>query len=414
VTEEAKSPLVAPFIGERYAPKDRLGALIAPPYDVIQPVERETLAGRDPHNIVHLILPQGGDGRYAAAAERFAEWREAGVLVADAKPSLTVLQQEFTTPDGQRRARTGVIGAVAVEPFAVGRVKPHERTHAGPKEDRLALVRATRAMFEALLMVKRDSDGSLQAALAEATALKPLAVAGVGGVQNTLWRVTGRRAQRLAEAAGSEALYIADGHHRYETAIGYRGENPLADRIPAHVVAVNDPGMVVLPTHRIVCGHAVDEAAVAADLRERFQMRDLPPEANYAEELATLRDRGTACVMVLPGGRAVALLLKGGASLGDLPFANEPAVASLDVARIDEIVVKRLKAAAGSEGRIDYSADAHHVIDEVQSGRAAAGVLLNPTALEQVLSVADAGAAMPQKSTYFAPKVPSGLVIAGY
>ncbi len=411
---EVQSPLVAPFVGERYAKRARLSDLIAPPYDVIAPAERETLAGRDPHNIVHLILPEGDEQRYAAAAMQLAEWRQAGVFAADADPSLTVLRQEFTAPDGKRRTRTGVIGGVAVESFVEGRVKPHERTHTGPKEDRLALARATEAMFEALFMVKRDEDGSLQAALEEAVERKHLAVAELLGVQNTLWRVTGRRARALAEAAGSAALYIADGHHRYETAIAYRGENPAADRVPAHIVPAGDPGLVVLPTHRIVRGEDVGETAIAGDLRERFQMRDLPPEANYAEELATLRDRGTACVVVLSGGRGVALLLKGGASLGDLPFANEPVVASLDVARIDEIVVKRLKSSAGGDARIEYSADAHHVIDEVRSGAAPAGVLLNPTALERVLDVADAGSVMPQKSTYFVPKVPSGLVILGY
>ena len=412
--ESPAAPLVAPFKGERYAEASRLGDLIAPPYDVISPPARATYAAQDPHNIVHLILPEGDGGRYENAARLLAEWRAAGVLKADAKRSLTVLRQEFLTPGGERRTRTGVIGGVAVEPLTQGRVKPHERTHAGPKEDRLALLRATAAMFESLFMVARDEQGELKQLLDEAADAKPLAAAELRGVTSTLWRVIGSKAEALAAAAGREALYIADGHHRYETAVAYKSDNPAADRVPALVVPAGDPGLVVLPTHRIVYGKPVDEEAMLGELRERFQMRELPSQVNYLEELGSLHERGTACVLVLPGARALALLLKGGASLGDLPFANEPAVASLDVARVDEIVVKRLKAAAGGEAAVRYSADSDQVIDEVRNGEASVGALLNPTGLGQVLAVADAGSVMPPKSTYFMPKVPSGVVVAGY
>lgn len=412
--ESPAARLVTPFTAERYARRTRLGDLIAPPYDVISPAERVTYAARDPHNIVHLILPEGAGDRYENAARLLAEWREAKVLKADAKPSLTVLRQEFLTPAGERRIRTGVIGGVAVESFTEGRVKPHEKTHTGPKEDRLALLRETAAMFEALFMVARDGDGRLQRLLDESAEAKPLAAAELGGVTNTLWRVTGGNAEVLAAAAGSETLYIADGHHRYETAVAYKSENPAADRVPALIVPAGDPGLVVLPTHRIVYGKPVDEEGMLSELRERFQMRELPSQANYLEELGSLHERGTACVLVLPGARAVALLLKGGASLGDLPFANEPVIASLDVARIAEIVVKRLKTAAGDEATVHYSADSDQVIDEVRQGEASVGVLLNPTGLDQVLAVAEAGSVMPPKSTYFMPKVPSGLVVAGY
>ncbi len=414
LAEQPAAPLVAPFVGQRYAEQQRLSDLIAPPYDVISPEERERLAQRDPHNVVHLILPAGDDDRYENAARLLAEWRKLGVLAPDDRESVTVLRQAFATPDGNPLVRTGVVGGVAVEPFGTGRIKPHERTHTGPKEDRLALLRATEAMFEALFMVARDEDGSLQGLLEEATQKKPLTEAELLGVDLTVWRVTGKRAAALAQAAGGEQLYIADGHHRYETAVAYWGEHPAAGRLPALVVPAGDPGLLVLPTHRLVYGAKVDGEALTNGLRERFQMRELPSQVNYAEELATLKGRGTACIVVLPGGLALAYLLKGGANLGDLPFANEPAVASLDVARVDEIVVKRLRALAGEGARIGYSAEAHHVIDEVQQGNAAAGVLLNPAAIEQVFAVADAGGVMPQKSTYFTPKVPSGLVVMEY
>lgn len=404
-------PLVAPYVAERIAGSADVSAVVAPPYDVIGAPERAALAARDPHNIVRLILPEGGDDRYGTAAQMLSEWRTEGAIVTEDRPAVYVLRQAFVNRDGVPCERTGVIGAVAVEPYGEGRIRPHERTHAGPKEDRLALLRATGTMFEALLMLSRDEDGVLQRRLEEATEKRAHAHGTLGGVELTLWRVPGRRAEAIARAAGHGPLYLADGHHRYETAIAYRDANPSADRTLGLIVPLGDPGLVVLPTHRVLVGDTIDPAPLLSDLRERFQIRELEPHVDYVGELASLRDRGTACVVVLPGGRALAFLLKGGASLGDLPFANEPSVASLDVARVDEIILKRLRVAAGPESEVRYDSDPDGVIDAVRQGEAAAGVLLNPASVEQVLAVADAGAAMPQKSTYFTPKVPSGLVL---
>ncbi|NIS63540.1 MAG: DUF1015 family protein, partial [Gemmatimonadales bacterium] len=181
------------------------------------------------------------------------------------------------------------------------------------------------------------------------------------------------------QAAGRGALYVADGHHRYETAVAYRDEHPDATQTSALIVPIADPGLVVLPVHRVVHGEAIDaDHRVEQDLRERFQVRDLASDSSYAEELAKLRGRGTACVMVLPQGRALALLLKSGVSLGDLPFANQKALASLDVARLDAIVVKRLVTEAGKNAAVSYRADIGEVIDLVRNRKAVAGVLLNP------------------------------------
>lgn len=408
----AAPPLVAPFVAERYADGRRLSKLIAPPYDVLSPADRERYARRHDHNIVHLILPEGDVDRYAAARKRYERWRRDGVLVPDKTPAVYVLRQKFTTRDGARHARTGVIAGVAVEPPTARRVLPHERTHAGPKEDRLALLAATGAMFETLFMLARDEDGDLAASLAEAAAKRPTVTAELRGVELTLWRVPGARGRALAEAAGRGALYMADGHHRYETAVAYRAQRPAADRIPALIVAVEDPGLVVLATHRIVRGASLDRRRLVSALRERFQMRDVPPASNYMDVLGELAGRGTGCLLVLPDGPAIALLLRG--DPGEPEFANEPAVALLDVARVDELVVNRLVSAAGDEARLEYTPDPHEAIDLVHRGDAVASVLLNPTPAAAVLRVADARAVMPQKSTYFYPKVPSGLVVLRY
>jgi len=270
-------------------------------------------------------------------------------------------------------------------------------------------------MFEALLMCAPDSSGELRQRLAEVQQAAPLATAELDGTDLMLWRVAGLPAEAIAAVAGREPLYVGDGHHRYETSVRYRAEHPAASRLPALLVPLGDPGLVVLPTHRMVLGQSLDPARLEASLRDRFQIKQLPGATNYVEELTAIGRRGTACVIVLPGSRALALLLRGGsARLDDFATGLDPVVAGLDVTRVDEFVVKQLVAAAGKDARVTYSANPEIVIDSVRLGDAAAGVLLNATAVEDVIAVADASAAMPQKSTYFFPKVPSGLVGIGY
>lgn len=410
MSEARDPPLIHPFLGERYALADRLSDLLAPPYDVITEEMRRCLAERDPCNIVHVILPVSDGDKYEEAARLVREWRDKEILVRDTAECVYVVRQEFRLPDGSEMVRSGVIGAVAVEPFSRGRVRPHVKTHAEPKADRLALLRATNAMFETLLLLVRDEDGELRTRIADATTAPPLARAEIEDVGITLWQVTGQAGSDLAALAGSDALYLADGHHRYGTALAYRDQNPAANRTLGTIVPLGDPGLAVLPTHRTIYGDGVDVGSVIEAARERFQIHELPATADFAGYLRGLRDRGTACVIVRKDASAISLLLKAGAKLGDLPFANEPTVASLDVARVDELVVKPLVASAGKTGRLEYSADPDWAVREVVGGNAAAAVMLNPASVDQVVAVADAGAVMPQKATYFTPKVPSGLV----
>src|SRR6185503_9396502 len=159
----------------------------APPYDVIAPPARAALAGQSPHNIVHVILPEGNGDRYRNAAGRLADWRRQGVLVRDTEPALYVVQQSFETSSSQRHVRTGVIGALSVEPYSAGRVKPHERTHAGPKADRLELLRATKAMFEALFLLARDRGQGLRHRLQGITQTPPTSRAVLDGVTISMW-----------------------------------------------------------------------------------------------------------------------------------------------------------------------------------------------------------------------------------
>ncbi|OLC07089.1 MAG: hypothetical protein AUH41_11175 [Gemmatimonadetes bacterium 13_1_40CM_66_11] len=406
--------LVAPFRGERYAAVDRLSALIAPPYDVIDSAERARYAALDPDNIVHIMLPEAppgaaADARYGVAAERLAAWRRAGVLRRDAEPALYVLAQDFTLPTGERLIRRGVFAAVAAEGYEPRRVRPHEKTHAGPKADRLALMRATATNIESIFLLAPDPDRALANAVAAASHGPPAATAELNGVGIRLWIVRDPSPFPLPPSP----LYIADGHHRYETASAYALENPGggADRVLALIVSAQDPGLSILPTHRVIFGTGRELERMLPRWRAWFDVQLLAAGQDPVTTLASLgRDR-TAC-LVADRSRMLALLLKPGALPDRLPsLAHSTAVRDLDVARIESLVVKEVLGAGTTTPIVRYVADAKEALGMVQHGGAAVAVLLNPTKVEQVFAVADAGDVMPPKSTYFVPKVPSGLVL---
>jgi uncharacterized protein (DUF1015 family) len=407
-------PLVVPFRGERYAARDRLGALLAPPYDVLSRAERARYAAGDPHNIVHLMLPEappGGD-RYAHAAALLATWRDAKVLQPDRGASVYVVAQDYALPSGERRTRVGMLAAVRAEPFASRRVRPHERTHAAPKADRLALLRATKTNVESIFLLAPDPDRALAQALTKAASGVPAARAELDGIAIRQWVVSGERAQELAGLASRAQLYIADGHHRYETAVAYAGEHPEADRVLSFIVSAADPGLTILPTHRIVVGAERDAAKLVAAWREWFDVGRVAPCMDRIERLAELgRDR-TACIVAFPDASDVTLVLKATAVLDAVPdLGRSAAVRALDVARIEALVVQHILGAGTATPSLTYTPDPRAAFDAVRSGHAAAAVLLNPTKVADVFAVADAGDVMPPKSTYFVPKVPSGLVL---
>ena len=207
-------PLVKPFVGERYTDAGALSRLVAPPYDVISPEERRRYAALNPHNIVHLILPEaaGSVSRYQAAAERLDAWRASGVFATDHDPSVYVVAQSFATPTGDRHTRVGVFVALAAEPYETRRVLPHEKTHRGPKLDRLELLRATRTNLESIFLLAPDAEGAIAAQLKDVSAngRAPDATAELDGVQIRLWRVSGVEAERLTAALSGAPLYIAD------------------------------------------------------------------------------------------------------------------------------------------------------------------------------------------------------------
>jgi uncharacterized protein (DUF1015 family) len=409
------SLLITPFTGERYADGAALSRLIAPPYDVISNEQRRRYAAADPHNIVHLILPEaaGDANRYRAAAAQLAAWRAAGVFVRDPGPAVYVVAQEFQTPAGERHMRVGMFAAAATEPYETRRIRPHEKTHRGPKVDRLELLRATHTNLESIFLLAPDADGALAAGLRAVVQgpRPPDAAAELDGVTIRMWVVSGPDADRLAGAA-APPLYIADGHHRFETAVAYAGENPAARRLLAFVVSTRDPGLVVLPTHRVIYAGDRDLQGLVPEWGKYFDVQPVQPDADPVALLAAAgRDR-TACVVATEGKKDRLLALRSDAPLGSIvELGRTPAVRSLDVAIVERLVVQEILASGHSTPTLTYTPNAAAALELAHLGKALAAVLLNPTRVDQVLAVADAGDVMPPKSTYFIPKVPSGLVL---
>ncbi len=275
-----------------------LNVVCSPPYDVIDPLQREQLAAQSPHNVVAVDLPEpaqpGGDP-YAHAAELLARWQDEGAVVRDDEPALWVLTQEYTGPDGTRRTRSGFFARVRVTEYGPGRIRPHERTHPGPKEDRLRLTRATRTNLSPIFSLYDDPGNSAWRALAPTIETPPYgALEDEDGTVSRLWRVTDATAIGAVQRALDPAeLLIADGHHRYETArvyadeIGGEGDHRY---VLQYLVSLEDPGLTVFPTHRLVSGLREDPArqeALAATLRELFEIEELsstdelaPPDGN--------------------------------------------------------------------------------------------------------------------------------------
>jgi uncharacterized protein (DUF1015 family) len=390
--------------------------LIAPPYDVIDDELRAELAGRNPHNVVELDLPES----YEGAAEKLAEWRERGVLTQEDEPAIWVLRQDYTAPDGSTRTRTGFFARVRVEEYGAGRIRPHERTHPGPKEDRLKLTRATRANLSPIFSLFPDAGGAATEALAQATSGDPFAEAtDIEGTGNTLWRIGDpERIAALQAALADAELLIADGHHRYETArvyadeLGGEGEHRY---VLMFLVALDDPGLLVFPTHRMLTG-------LKDDTEKQLAIRDVARRDFDIEQLDDTRaleppddgQRVTFGYMDSFLKQPFRMTLKD-QSIADEALAGMPEpYRRLDTAVLEALV---LRGALGmSEDDIshlrglDYSKNLDDAIERVESGAADAGFFMRATPVAQVREVAEAGESMPPKSTYFYPKVPTGLV----
>jgi uncharacterized protein (DUF1015 family) len=392
--------VVRPLAGVRYDPArvGDLGAVLAPPYDVIAPGEQAELYTRSPYNAIRLILPREAE-RAAAAAATLGDWMASGVLRPDPAPALYLYAQRFSLPDGSTRRRDGVICRLRLEDFSSGVVRPHERTLAGPKADRLAILRATGANLSPIFGLYARPGEPVRALLGEAALGRP--VVDVDG-WHRLWRVTDEEAiARFTAALAGEAIIIADGHHRYETALAYRDEqrgNEAAAWVLAYLANMEEEGVVILPTHRLLRRLPLPADALEERLGESFTVAPLPERRRRAsgEIDCVLADRRLRL-----GARPEART-----RLRHLP----PTVARLDVALLHCAILAPLLGVAGAD--LDFTHDDEEAVEAVVRGRAAAAFLLNAPSLREVRAVCLAGELMPEKSTYFYPKLATGLVFS--
>jgi uncharacterized protein (DUF1015 family) len=391
--------------------------VIAPPYDVIDEAQRAELEGRSPYNVVRIDLPQSNEP-YGAAAEELRTWREQGVIVEDEQPALWVLEQDYTGPDGQKRTRRGFLARVRVEEYGPGTIRPHERTHPGPKEDRLRLTRATKANLSPIFSLFSDPAGAAWAALEPATAEAPWGRATeADGTEDRLWRVADPGAiNAVRDALRDAELLIADGHHRYETArmyadeVGGEGDHRY---VLMCLVALEDPGLTVFPTHRLLRGLTRDQQeALAVTLREHFDIEEL----TSPEQLPPAADPNRLSMGYIDSHfqRPFRVTLNDKEAVDAALAGRSEAYRHLDTAVLEAVI---LKVALGMTDedidhlhQLGYARNAAEAIERVQSGEFDAAFLMAPIPVERVQAIAAAGESMPPKSTYFFPKVPTGLV----
>ncbi len=383
-------PSFRPFRALRYAPGTDLQRVIAPPYDVLSDSDVAALAGRDAHNIVHIDVPAGGSDRYERAAATLREWVSAGVLVRDDLPSLTICRMRFTTESGSERVISGVLGGLGVYDYADGEVLPHEETTPKASTDRLDLTRATQANLSPVWGLSLAS--GLTAALAAPG--EPVGECEFEGVVHTVERVTDPvRVAEIAEVIGRDSVLIADGHHRYGVAQKYLSERPDLAGAAHTLTFVNelvDEQLSVAAIHRLYTGVSL------ADLRTHLSTRfELTPATVAGPEVLKQMEASGRLVLLAPDGSAEWLAARPGA------FAN---VRALDGAWLEHTLTD-------SGGHVSYQHGFDEVRAAVVSGRYTAAVLIRPTSVAEIRRTAREGLLMPPKSTFFSPKLRTGLVV---
>jgi uncharacterized protein (DUF1015 family) len=411
-----------PFHALHYDPV-AVGALadvIAPPYDVIDDAQLDRLYARSPYNVVRLILNRSPD-RYAAAAAALAEWRGRGVLVQGHEPGLYYYVQDFALADGSRHQRSGVIAAVRLEPFSAGNILPHERTFASAKADRLKLMQACRANLSPIFGVYPHGLDGAAAARAHAATRPPWIEVEDGGERHRVWRITDADAiDAIVAGMRPATVFIADGHHRYETALTYRDWRYAAgDRDPdaphnfllMYLCAMDDPGLVILPTHRVWRGELPDDWL--AGVGEHFEIEPVAGDAVFAR---LARETRFGSLAVHWRGETRLLHLREGdrGAVDRLLGAVHPTIRHLDVSILDGFLLGSILgidcARAGQDGLLTYTHDDRQALAAVDAGGATAAFLLRSPRMTEVEAACVAGQTMPQKSTYFFPKLQTGLV----
>jgi len=389
-----------------------LSAVLCPPYDVINASQREDLSSRDPRNAVHVELPDS----YESAAATLAAWQADGTLLRDERPIIYVYEQQYAAPGGTATAARGFFCRLRLEPYGPGSgVLPHEHTMSGPKEDRFRLMSAVKANLSPVLFLYDDAAGG-QAAdrlVSEVTARPPDAEgAGPGGLINRLWLEdpdSSASARELLRLASARPVTIADGHHRYETALRYRDEvgGGSSEFVLALMYEAQSGGLELLPWHRLLAG--LDGGDIVAKAADWFSVADVADSTAVKSAVAAIP--GTLGLWTREGG---AILTVGRERVaGLLPAEKSETLRWLDVSVLSATLSRMIGTSTedlAADGRLTYLADADQAIALVDAGDADAAFLLRPTPIADVMAVAAAGEHMPAKSTFFYPKAATGLV----
>ncbi len=437
--------IIAPFKGLLYNKekvKD-LSKVMAPPYDVISPEFQDELYKRHPENIIKLILgktnpdDKAGSDRYSRAAADFAKWQKQGVLSRDEKPALYAYFQSYTPKGGAETTRKGFIGAVKLEELGKGSIHPHEKTLSGPKADRLSLMKACNANLSCIFAIYPEGkdapkEKTINRLLDSAVQGEPIIdVSGDDGVRNRVWRVDDSASiKKITEAMKGKPLFIADGHHRYETALNYKKfmldqtKNPTFEEpfnyAMMYFTSMNDDGLEIWPTHRVVHGlKGFDAGKFIEKCKEYFIVEDFPrvKKDEFLKKMAENSREKTRFGVAIRGEDAYRLISLKDKSMMDSLFGNSIAEEhkTLDVSILHFLILNRIlgisQESQEKQENLVYVKDMAGALKAVEEGSNQLVFLMNPTKVEDVKRVSEAGLLMPQKSTYFYPKLLSGLVI---
>ncbi len=443
--------VIEPFRALRYDPRRvDLSRVLTQPYDKVSPEMQERYYAASPYNLVRIILgkreptDRPAENVYTRAAEFFRQWRKQGIFLEDAEPSLYGYAQNFRSPDQQALERRGFIALGRIEDYAANVVFRHEQTLAKPKADRLELLRATHAHFEQLFMLYRDPEEKIARHLAPRTE-PDISIGDEYGVQHRVWKISDSRViDRIRAGMSSQKLIIADGHHRYETALNYRNErrdlavsaagarqqsSPLAtvsehgasaagyEMVMMTFINMDGPGLLILPTHRVVEGlPSFSSETFDRGVRQYFSVEEVDASINPNRAATILREAGRAGFAVLAVTAERAMLLDRPRALGSTVFNGlSLRQQELDVVQLHRCVLEGAlglsEEAIREQRNIAYVRDIGEALGRVRGGGAQVAFLMNPVRMSQVRELAFAGEVLPQKSTDFYPKMLSGLTI---
>lgn len=402
-----------------------LADIVAPPYDVISTEDREELAAQNPYNVVRLTLPESETDdrskfvKYARSASRLEEWRREGHLQLEERPSFYRYTQVFTIPGVPTPiTRTSLIVLIKVEPYANCVVLPHEQTFPKHKEDRLRILEATRSHLECIFGLYEDEDGSTHHSVVDAQGDKLAEITTSDSTHHTLERIDeAEDVAKIVQELSDKKLWIADGHHRYETALSFREMQGDKDGLIAEdfmmmaICSISDPGLVLLPTHRILNQLPVDREGLKARLSEHFEVTETPNNELMATIDKLAQDKLTrAFGVALPGGNGLVAVTKDIEALArQIDGPGSQNLKQLDVSILHSFIFAKLLGLTGHDF-FGYTRIEQEALDSVEEG-AAAAFLMNPPTVDDMRTIALGGDFMPQKSTYYYPKLLSGLVM---